>query len=121
MSLIDHKKIIDSMNILNSTAIVKNIEELLESVKNKELTFSGLSNEKSTKLKKQLFADAIHVKECKHNHTDGCSYFYEEWDSKHFNNRNVKSGYLTKVNNILAKFPNLEVEEVFDLWMKLNS
>jgi len=47
----------------------------------------------------QRLAEAIHSKQCHWNHTDGCGWYYEKWDSPSYS----KNEYLKKANAMLAE------------------
>ncbi len=38
-------------------------------------------------------ADLIHGKNCRWNHTDGCGYFYEDWDRPAWHESDRRSAY----------------------------
>lgn len=46
-------------------------------------------------------AELIHGKLCRHNHTDGCGWYYEQWDG--LGDKSTRNSYLEKANKILEK------------------
>lgn len=52
------------------------------------------------------FAISLHKKECIHNHTDGCGWFYEFTNKEHEWDGYVHKGYLEKARKILNRLDN---------------
>lgn len=49
--------------------------------------------------KNQRLAEAIHGKQCRWNHTDGCGWYYESWEK----GGHSRNSYLEKANKMLAE------------------
>lgn len=53
-----------------------------------------------------VLANLLHEKICRHNHTDGCSRYYHNWDD--FNpqcpGRNPKKEYFKKAEKIISEY-----------------
>ncbi len=120
-SIINTESFIKSINVLNYVSKTKEVEDLMKKVIVKGDTFKHLPVADTQRLKEELFADAIHSKECKLNHTDGCSYHYDTWEKARKGLGYSKKEYLEKVKRILNNFPNVDIDDVFDYWRKFNS
>lgn len=89
------------------TKIKKKMETLDTKLKRKQEEFDKIKQEldklkdekkRFDRLKPQYrLADHIHSKMCRHNHTDGCGWFYESWD----NIGSSRMSYLRRANKIL--------------------
>lgn len=98
--------------MLNPRSIDKKIEELKREI-------SSLEEKKIESLKKydsmskeHIVAEALHGAFCKHNHTDGCGWFYDDgtW------NQYSRKEYLEKAE-ILLRFYNKD--QIFHMLRKL--
>jgi hypothetical protein len=75
-------------------AEIQEAEQKLAKLKEERKSFEGLSEE-------QKLAELIHESQCRWNHTDGCSWYYEKWGDPGY----AKKEYLQKANNILLEVP----------------
>lgn len=85
---------------------MKNYDEQLAELQQK---INKLKNEKEafeSLTPRQRLAELIHDKQCRWNHTDGCGWFYEKWDSV----GHSKGEYLKKADAIL-EITNYETAE----------
>lgn len=57
---------------------------------------------KSDREKAIALAEVLHGKKCRWNHTDGCSWYYSNWD----NPCSTRQKYLTDAYNMLAENDN---------------
>lgn len=82
---------------------VESIEKEIENRKNADIASRNklISDSPAGK-----FAIALHSKECIHNHTDGCGWFYEFTNKEHEWNSYTHKSYLEKANKILKRLDN---------------
>ena len=83
----DHDKELEK-----AEAKLKEAQEHFNKAKLAVRQFNGLPNEFK-------LAEAIHAIQCHWNHTDGCSWFYEDWDSK----TGTRADYVKKAVAVLSE------------------
>jgi len=83
----------------------KEIEKLKREVEERKLKIESLltnQNKFESLPENYKLAEKIHSKTCSWNHTDGCSWEYENWDGKL---RQCRSHYVVIADRVLKKVP----------------
>lgn len=78
------------------------IEKQKEDIENKKEHLKRLEKQYLDELNNRPeieIAELLHALFCKHNHTDGCGWYYESWDKVGYSRKK----YLEKAQNLIGK------------------
>jgi hypothetical protein len=80
---------------------MKNYDKEIEELENKLKILKEEKKSYDLMQPNYKLAEIIHGKVCRHNHEDGCGWYYEKWDG--FGKNSTRMSYLEKANKILEK------------------
>ena len=82
----------------------KELNEEISKLEKQIKIINDIKNEIKNLTDAQKLANILHKKKCKHNHTDGCGWYYESWENPGF----CRKEWLGKAEKLLETGNTME-------------